>query len=109
MGDHIFTYFNISLSLSPPTGPWSDFRISYHDNVMSAPWGKVKPSDVQLVRRYEWSASKSENMYKTVSEQNKTEVVYLSYLQNQVLDIIGEISERTGSLIRIITRNNTNL
>jgi|TARA_B100001059_G_scaffold118943_1_gene119085 hypothetical protein len=97
MGDHIFTYFNISLSLSPPTGPWSDFRISYHDNVMSAPWGKVKPSDVQLVHRYKWSAKEHESMYKILKGQNKTQDLYLSDLQSQLLDIIGEISQRTGN------------
>ncbi|NNG41574.1 hypothetical protein HJP15_01230 [Pseudoalteromonas sp. NEC-BIFX-2020_002] len=64
---------------------------------MTTPWGKVKPSDVQLVHRYKWSARKSENMYKTLKEQNKTQDVYLPELQNQLLDIIREISERTGS------------
>lgn len=81
----------------PPTGPWADCRISYHDNVMSTPWGKVKPSDVQLVHRYKWSAKEHESMYKTLKEQNKTQDVYLSDLQSQLLDIIGEISQRTGS------------
>lgn len=81
----------------PPTGPWADCRISYHDHTMTTPWGKVKPSNVQLVHRYKWSARKSETMYKTLKEQNKTQDVYLSNLQSQLLDIIGEISERTGS------------
>ena len=64
---------------------------------MTTPWGKVKPSDVQLVHRYKWPARKSETMYKTLKEQNKTQDVYLSDLQSQLLDIIGEISEKTGS------------
>ena len=64
---------------------------------MSTPWGKVKPSDVQLVHRYKWSARESETMYKTLKAQNKTQDLYLSDLQSQLLDIIGEISQRTGS------------
>lgn len=97
MSYYLFSNFNKSLSLSPPTGPWAHCRISYHDHTMSTPWGKVKPSDVQLVHRYKWSAKEHESMYKTLKEQNKTQDVYLSDLQSQLLDIIGEISQRTGS------------
>tara|TARA_B100001059_G_scaffold118943_1_gene119082 strand:+ start:737 stop:943 length:207 start_codon:yes stop_codon:yes gene_type:complete len=59
--------------------------------------GKVKPTVLQLVHRYKLSAKENESMYKTLKEQNKTQGLYLSDLQNQLLDIIGEISERTGS------------
>jgi len=81
----------------PPSGAWSDCKISIHDNTMSTPWGNVKPSDVQMVHRYKWSARQSEGMYKKLKEQNKTQDKYLSYLQSQLLEIVGEISERTGS------------
>ena len=64
---------------------------------MSTPWGKVNPSDVQLVQRYKWSARKSESMYKTLKQNHKTQDLYLSDLQDQLLNIIGEISQRTGS------------
>lgn len=52
---------------------------------------------MQLVQRYKWSAKEHESMYKTLKKQNKTQDVYLSDLQEQLLNIIGEISERTGS------------
>ena len=35
----------------PDTGPWAECSISYQNNVMTTPWGKVKPSDVQFVHR----------------------------------------------------------
>jgi len=81
----------------PATGAWADCKISVDDHTMSTPWGEVKPSDVQLVNRYKWSARKSESMYKTLKENHKTQDNYLSDLQDQLLNIIGEISERTGS------------
>lgn len=31
----------------PPTGLRADCRVLYHNNTMSTPWGKVKPSDLQ--------------------------------------------------------------
>ena len=81
----------------PLTGPWSECRISREDNLLLTPWGKVKPSDVQLVHRYKWSAKKSEQMYQNLKKQTSTQDKYLFDLQNQLLDIIGDISERTGS------------
>lgn len=80
----------------PLTGPWSECRIS-KDNLLLTPWGKVKPSDVQLVHRYKWSAKKSEQMYRNLKQQHSTQNKYLIDLQNQLLDIIGEISHKTGS------------
>ena len=64
---------------------------------MFTPWGKVKPSDVQLVHRYKWSAKEHESIYKTLKEQNKTQDQYLFDLQSQLLDIIGELAIKTGS------------
>jgi len=61
---------------------------------IETPWGKVKPSDVQ---RYKWSPRKSEAMYKILKENHKTQDNYLSDLQDLLLYIIGEISQRTGS------------
>lgn len=81
----------------PLTGPWSECRISREDNLLLTPWGKVKPSDVQLVHRYKWSAKKSEQMYQNLKKQTSTHDKYLFDLQNQLLDIIGDISEKTGS------------
>ncbi|WP_370316989.1 hypothetical protein [Pseudoalteromonas sp.] len=81
----------------PLTGPWSECRISREDNLLLTPWGKVKPSDVQLVHRYKWSAKKSEQMYQNLKKQTSNQDKYLFDLQNQLLDIIGDISEKTGS------------
>ncbi|MBH0022470.1 hypothetical protein I6F40_19320 [Pseudoalteromonas sp. SWXJ133] len=81
----------------PATGAWADCKISVYDHTMSTPWGKVNPSDVQLVQRYKWSARKSESMYKALKQNHKTQDLYLSDLQDQLLNIIGEISQRTGS------------
>ncbi|WP_405127834.1 hypothetical protein [Pseudoalteromonas sp. PB2-1] len=81
----------------PLTGPWSECRISREDNLLLTPWGKVKPSDVQLVHRYKWSAKKSEQMYQNLKKQTSNNDKYLIDLQNQLLDIIGDISEKTGS------------
>lgn len=81
----------------PATGAWADCKISVNDHTMSTPWGKVKPSDVQLVQRYKWSARKSESMYKRLKENHKSQDSYLSELQNQLLDIIGELASKTGS------------
>ena len=81
----------------PSTGAWADCKISVNDHTMSTPWGKVKPSDVQLVQRYKWSARKSESMYKRLKENHKSQDSYLSELQNQLLDIIGELASKTGS------------
>lgn len=81
----------------PLTGPWSECRISREDNLLLTPWGKVKPSDVQLVHRYKWSAKKSEQMYQNLKKQTSNHDKYLFDLQNQLLDIIGDISEKTGS------------
>ena len=81
----------------PLTGPWSECRISREDNLLITPWGKVKPSDVQLVHRYKWSAKKSEQMYQNLKNQTKSNDKYLFDLQNQLLDIIGDISGKTGS------------
>ena len=79
------------------TGPWAGCRISREDNLLLTPCGKVKPSDVQLVHRYKWSAKKSEQMYQSIKKQTLNHDKYLIDLQNQLLDIIGDISERTGS------------
>ena len=81
----------------PATGAWADCKISVDDHTMSTPWGKVNPSDVQLVQRYKWSARKSESMYKTLKEQNKTQDQYLFDLQNRLLEIVGDLSRNTGS------------
>ena len=59
--------------------------------------GQSQTIDVQLVHRYKWSARKSENMYKILKEQNKTQDQYLFDLQSQLLDIIGDITQKTGS------------
>jgi len=79
----------------PDTGPWAECSISYHNNVMTTPWGKVKPSDVQFVHRYKWSAKEHETMYKALKEQHKTQDTYFSDLQSQLLEIVGEIALRT--------------
>ena len=81
----------------PLTGPWAEYRISREDNLLLTPQGKVKPSDVQLVHRYKWSVKKSEQMYQSLKKQTSTQDKYLFDLQNQLLDIIGYISEKTGS------------
>ena len=81
----------------PLTGPWSECRISREDNLMLTPWGKVRPSDVQLVHRYKWSAKKSEQMYQSLKKHTSNNDKYLFDLQEQLLDIIGEISKKTGS------------
>lgn len=59
--------------------------------------GQIKPSDVQLVHRYKWSAKEHESMYKILKEQNKTQDQYLFDLQSQLLDIVGELAIKTGS------------
>ena len=92
MSCYLFANFNYSLNLSPSTSP-----ISYHDNLISTLGGKVKPSDVQLVHRYKWSAKEYESMYKTLKEQNKTQDQYLFDLQSQLLDIIWGLAIKTGS------------
>ena len=81
----------------PATGAWADCKISVDDHTMSTPWGKVKPSDVQMVHRYKWSAKNSENIYKALKKNNKNQDQYLVDLQSQLLDIIGDISSKTGS------------
>ena len=81
----------------PATGAWADCKISVDDHTMSTPWGKVNPSDVQLVQRYKWSARKSETMYKTLKENHKTQDQYLFDLQSQLLDIVGDLAKKTGS------------
>ncbi|MDN3377960.1 MULTISPECIES: hypothetical protein [unclassified Pseudoalteromonas] len=81
----------------PDFGAWADCKISIHDHTMITPWGIVRASDVQLVHRYKWSARESESMYKKLKLENKTQDKYLSDLQYQLLEIIGDISERTGS------------
>lgn len=81
----------------PEKGAWADCKISMEDHTMETPWGKVKPSDVQLVQRYKWSARKSETMYKILKEQNKNQDQYLFDLQSQLLDIVGELAIKTGS------------
>ena len=64
---------------------------------MLTPWGKFRPSDVQLVHRYKWSAKKSEQMYQSLKRETSNNDKYLFDLQNQLLDIIGDISKKTGS------------
>ena len=64
---------------------------------MTTPWGIVKLSDLQLVHRYKCSAKKSEQMYQNLKRQTSTQDKYLFELQNQLLDIVGDISEKTGS------------
>lgn len=41
-----------SNNLSPPTPPSENCIVSYHDHIITTPWGKVKPSGVKLVHRY---------------------------------------------------------
>lgn len=81
----------------PDTGPWAECSISYHNNVMTTPWGKVKPSDVQLVHRYKWSAKKSEQMYQSLKKETSNHDKYLFDLQEQLLDIVGQLAIKTGS------------
>lgn len=81
----------------PDTGPWAECSISYHNNVMTTPWGKVKPSDVQFVHRYKWSAKEHETMYKKLKSESKVQDSYLLELQNQLLEIIGDISVKSGN------------
>jgi len=81
----------------PDTGPWAECSISYHNNVMTTPWGKVKPSDVQFVHRYKWSAKEHETMYKKLKSETKVQDKYLFDLQEQLLNIVGEIARKTGS------------
>ncbi|MEZ7493554.1 hypothetical protein QO198_18565 [Pseudoalteromonas distincta] len=80
----------------PATGAWADCKISIDDHTMSTPWGKVKPSDVQFVQRYKWSARKSESMYKTLKKNHKSRDIYLSNLQDQLLNIVGELAIKSG-------------
>lgn len=87
----------MSLSLFPPTASWSDFIIPYYYCDMYSPRGKVKPSDVQLVQLYKWSAKEYEIMYKTLKEQNKAQDQYLFDLQSQLLDIVWGLAIKTGS------------
>ncbi|GGF00925.1 hypothetical protein GCM10008027_27270 [Pseudoalteromonas gelatinilytica] len=81
----------------PLTCPWSECRISREDNLLLTPWGKVKPSDVQLVNRYKWSAKKSEQMYQSLKKQTSNNDKYLFDLKEKLLDIVGDISFKTGS------------
>ncbi|MBB1407314.1 hypothetical protein H5079_17045 [Pseudoalteromonas sp. SG44-5] len=81
----------------PDFGPWADCKISIHDHTMTTPWGGVRASDVQLVHRYKWSAKTNESMYKKLKEDSKAQDKYLFDLQESLLQIIGEISEKTGS------------
>ncbi len=80
----------------PLNGPWSECRISREDNLLITPWGKVKPSDVQLVHRYKWSAKKSEQMYQSLKKQTSNSDKYLFELQDKLLDIIGDLAEKTA-------------
>jgi len=74
---------NKSFGLSPPTSLWADCKIYCHDNTMSTPWGKVKPSDIQLVHRYKWSVKERESMYKTLKSKIKRKIfIYLTYKAN---------------------------
>ncbi len=70
----------------PLTGPWSECRISREDNLLLTPWGKVKPSDVQFVHRYKWSAKTSEERYKKIKEKHSDRDVYMNALQDKLLD-----------------------
>lgn len=81
----------------PLTSPWSECRISREDNLLLTPWGKVKPSDVQLVHRYKWSAKKSEQMYQKLKKDSQNHDTNLLDIQNQLLDIVHCISLKTGS------------
>lgn len=81
----------------PLTGPWAECRISREDNLLLTSWGKVKPSNVQLVHRYKWSAKKSEQMYQRLKKQTSNNDKYLFDLQEKLLDIVGDISFKTGS------------
>lgn len=81
----------------PDTGPWAECSISYHNNVMTTPWGKVKPSDVQFVHRYKWSAKEHEAMYKKLKLETKDQDQYLFELQDLLLGIVGDLARKTGS------------
>ncbi|WP_199775166.1 hypothetical protein, partial [Pseudoalteromonas sp. T1lg21] len=78
----------------PLTGPWSECRISREDNLLLTPWGKVKPSDVQLVHRYKWSARKSEKMYQQLKEEHSNIDEYMNALQDKLLDLVNDISNK---------------
>ena len=78
----------------PSTGPWAECSISYHNNVMTTPWGKVKPSDVQFVHRYKWSAKEHEAIYKKLKSETKIQDDYLYELQEQLLAIVGDLSRK---------------
>lgn len=80
----------------PDTGPWAECSISYHNNVMTTPWGKVKPSDVQFVHRYKWSAKEHESMYKKLKSETKVQDIYLNEIQDKLLILVGEIAKKTG-------------
>jgi len=81
----------------PDTGPWAECSISYHNNVMTTPWGKVKPSDVQFVHRYKWSAKEHESMYKKLKSETQFYDKHLQDLQDQLLSIVGDLARKSGS------------
>ena len=64
---------------------------------MTTSWGKVKPSDVQFVHRYKWSAKEHESMYKKFKSKTKVHNKHLVDLQDKLLDIIGDIYMKFGS------------
>ena len=81
----------------PDTGPWAECSISYHNNIMTTPWGKVKQSDVQFVHRYKWSAKEHESMYKKLKSETQFHDKHLLEIQDQLLNIVGDLAKRTGS------------
>ena len=56
---------------------------------MSTPWGKVKPSDVQLVHRYKWSEKEHESMCKTLKNDGTVNKNLLK--QHFTLNLIDRI------------------
>jgi hypothetical protein len=80
----------------PNDGAWGECRI-YRDGTMETPWGKVSPSDVQLVHRYKWSARKAENRYKALKKKHEESDAYMSDLQDKLLDIVGDLSAFYGT------------
>ncbi|TMP88348.1 hypothetical protein CWC05_02625 [Pseudoalteromonas ruthenica] len=80
----------------PATGPWSHFRIR-HDNLLETPWGLTKPSDVAFVHRYKWNARESRELYDKLKNDTSTKTQDMLDIQDQLLQIIGDIAKKTGS------------
>ncbi|WP_151172766.1 hypothetical protein [Pseudoalteromonas ruthenica] len=80
----------------PVDGPWKYCKIR-PDNMMETPYGMAKPSDVMLVHRYKWSAKQHRDKYNQLKNDTSTKTQDMLDIQDQLLQIIGDIAKKTGS------------